>query len=206
MKESDMRHLIAGSFLVTIFVLFFIVGNVEASPPRDQLKATIDSIIKILKDDTLQGEANATRRRAALREVIYERFDFEKMSQLSLARHWRDRTSAERQTFVRLFSRLLEDTYVAKIEAYDDEKVRYVKEQVRNDKAQINTIVVGDSVEIPIDYRMYAVADGQWRVYDMVVEGVSLVANYRSQFARILDSDPFEVLIKQLEEKISSSS
>lgn len=202
-----MRHVIARPFLVTIFVLFFIVGNVEASSPaRDQLKASIDSIIQILKDGTLQGEANAAHRRAALREVIYERFDFEKMSQLSLARHWRDITSAERQTFVRLFSRLLEDTYVAKIEAYDDEKVRYVKEQIRDKKAQINTIVVGDDIEIPIDYRMYAAADGQWRVYDMVVEGVSLVANYRSQFARILDSDPFGVLIKQLEEKISANS
>ncbi len=201
-----MHHLIVRPFLVTIFVLFFIVGNVQASPARDQLKATIDSIIKILKDDTLKGEANAAHRRAALREVIYERFDFEKMSQLSLARHWRDRTSTERQTFVQLFSRLLEDTYVAKIEAYNDEKVRYVKEQVRNKKAQINTIVVSDAIEIPIDYRMYAAADGQWRVYDMVVEGVSLVANYRSQFARILDSDSFDVLIKQLEEKISASS
>lgn len=201
-----MHHLIARPILVTLFVLFFVVGNVEASPARDQLKATIDSIIKILEDDTLKGETNAARRRAALKEVIFARFDFEKMSQLSLARHWRDRTSAERQTFVQLFSRLLEETYVAKIEAYNDEKVRYVKEQVRNNKAQINTIVVSDAVEIPIDYRMYAAAGGQWRVYDMVVEGVSLVANYRSQFARILDSDPFEVLIKQLEEKISSSS
>ncbi|MFO7913764.1 MAG: ABC transporter substrate-binding protein [Desulfotignum sp.] len=201
-----MHHLIARPILVTIFVLFFAVGNVEASPARDQLKATIDSIIKILEDDTFKGETNAARRRAALKEVIFARFDFEKMSQLSLARHWRDRTSAERETFVQLFSRLLEETYVAKIEAYNDEKVRYVKEQVRNNKAQINTIVVSEAIEIPIDYRMYAAAGGQWRVYDMVVEGVSLVANYRSQFARILDSDPFEVLIKQLEEKISSSS
>jgi len=203
-----MHHVIVRSLAVTMTIgmFFFVTSHAVASPARDQLKATIDSIIQILEDDTLKSDDNAALRRKALRKVIYARFDFEKMAQLSLARHWRGKTAAERQTFVRLFSRLLEDTYVGKIEAYNDEKVRYVKEQVRNDKAQINTVVVSDTIEIPIDYRMYAVADGQWRVYDLVVEGVSLVANYRSQFARVLDSDPFEVLIKQLEEKISSSS
>ncbi len=201
-----MQHLIARSLAVTIIVLFFTVSHAVASPARDQLEATINSIIKILEDDTLKSDANAALRREALRKVIFDRFDFEKMSQLSLARHWRGRTLAERQTFVRLFSRLLEDTYVAKIEAYNDEKVRYVKEQVRDDKAQINTVVVSDTIEIPIDYRMYAAEDGQWRVYDMVVEGVSLVANYRSQFSRMLESDSFESLIRQLEEKTGSNS
>ena len=202
-----MYHLIARSLAVTIVILFFAGSHaVASSPARDQLEATIDSIIKILEDDTLKSDANVALRREALRKVIFERFDFEKMSQLSLARHWRGRTAAERQTFVRLFSRLLEDTYVGKIEAYNDEKVRYVKEQVRDDKAQINTVVVSDSIEIPIDYRMYAAEDGQWWVYDMVIEGVSLVANYRSQFTRMLESDSFESLIRQLEEKISSNS
>ncbi len=205
-----MQHLIARSLAVTIvtIVILFFTGShaVASSPARDQLAATIDSIIKILEDDTLKSDANAALRREALRKVIFERFDFEKMSQLSLARHWRGRTSAERQTFVRLFSRLLEDTYVAKIEAYNDEKVRYVKEQIRDDKAQIDTVVVSDTIEIPIDYRMYAAEDGQWRVYDMVVEGVSLVANYRSQFSRMLESDSFESLIRQLEEKTGSNS
>lgn len=202
-----MHYFIARSLAVmTIIMLFFAASHAVASPAREQLEATIDSIIKILEDDTLKSEAYAAQRREALRKVIYARFDFEKMSQLSLARHWRDRTPAERQTFVRLFSRLLEDTYVGKIEAYNDEKVRYVKEQIRDNKAQIDTVVVGDTIEIPIDYRMYAAADGQWRVYDMVVEGVSLVANYRSQFSRMLESDSFESLIRQLEEKTGSTS
>jgi len=202
-----MHYFIARSLAVmTIIMLFFAASHAVASPAREQLAATIDSIIKILEDDTLKSEAYAAQRREALRKVIYARFDFEKMSQLSLARHWRDRTPAERQTFVRLFSRLLEDTYVGKIEAYNDEKVRYVKEQIRGNKAQIDTVVLSDTIEIPIDYRMYAAADGQWRVYDMVVEGVSLVANYRSQFSRMLESDSFESLIRQLEEKTGSTS
>ena len=202
-----MHYFIARSLAVmTIIMLFFALSHAVASPAREQLAATIDSIIKILEDDTLKSEAYAAQRREALRKVIYARFDFEKMSQLSLARHWRDRTPAERQTFVRLFSRLLEDTYVGKIEAYNDEKVRYVKEQIRGNKAQIDTVVLSDTIEIPIDYRMYAAEDGQWWVYDMVVEGVSLVANYRSQFSRLLESDSFESLIRQLEEKIAPNS
>ena len=205
-----MHHVIVRPVAVisamTVIMLFFAASHAAASPARDQLKATIDSIIQILEDDSLKSDASAARRREALRKVIYVRFDFEKMSQLSLARHWRDRTPAESQTFVRLFSRLLEDTYVGKIEAYNDEKVRYVKEQIRDNKAQIDTIVVSDTIEIPIDYRMYAAADGQWRVYDMVVEGVSLVANYRSQFTRMLESDSFESLIRQLEEKTGSNA
>jgi phospholipid transport system substrate-binding protein len=173
---------------------------------REQLAASIDAIVAVLKDESLQGEANTARRREVLREKIYERFDFEKMSQFSLGRHWRGRTDEERQTFMTLFSRLLENTYVGKIESYTDEQVTYVKEQVRDDKAQIDTKIITDTIEIPIDYRMYRTGDGQWLVYDLVVEGVSLVANYRSQFTQMLDSGTFESLILELEKKAGSNS
>ncbi|MCF8114015.1 MAG: ABC transporter substrate-binding protein [Desulfotignum sp.] len=199
-----MKHVTPKFFVLTVCLLLLVAGNVTATPAQTQLKATIDALIDILKDDSLKGDANTAARRQALKKVIFERFDFEKMSQFSLARHWRDRTSKERQTFVDLFSRLLEDTYVAKIEAYTDEEVIYVKEQVRNDKAQINTKIVTDNIEIPLDYRMYQTETGQWMVYDLVVEGVSLVANYRSQFTRMLESDSFESLINELEKKTGS--
>ncbi|MCF8125460.1 MAG: ABC transporter substrate-binding protein [Desulfotignum sp.] len=199
-----MKHVTPKFFVLTVCLLLLVAGNVTATPAQTQLKATIDALIDILKDESLKGDANTAARRQALKKVIFERFDFEKMSQFSLARHWRDRTSKERQTFVDLFSRLLEDTYVAKIEAYTDEEVIYVKEQVRNDKAQINTKIVTDNIEIPLDYRMYQTETGQWMVYDLVVEGVSLVANYRSQFTRMLESDSFESLINELEKKTGS--
>jgi phospholipid transport system substrate-binding protein len=173
---------------------------------REQLETSIDAIVAVLRDDSLKGEANTGRRREALREKIYERFDFEKMSQFSLGRHWRGRTDEERQTFMTLFSRLLENTYVGKIESYTDEQVIYVKEQVRDDKAQIDTKIITDTIEIPIDYRMYRTGSGQWLVYDLVVEGVSLVANYRSQFTQMLDSGTFESLILELEKKAASNS
>jgi|UPI000462A297 phospholipid transport system substrate-binding protein len=180
-------------------------GYAEDISPRTQLEAGIDAILGVLKDDAFKGEANTALRREALRKKIYERFDLEKMSQFSLGRHWRGRTDEERQTFVELFSRLLEETYVGKIESYTDEKVEFVKEQVRNDKAQIDTKIFTDTIEIPIDYRMYRTEAGQWMVYDIVVEGVSLVANYRSQFARMLESGSFESMIQELEQKTASN-
>lgn len=173
---------------------------------REQLETSIDAIVAVLRDESMQGEANTALRREALRERIYERFDFEKMSQFSLGRHWRGRTPEERKTFMTLFSRLLENTYVGKIESYTDEQVIYVKEQVRDDKAQIDTKIITDSIEIPIDYRMYRTGGGQWMVYDLVVEGVSLVANYRSQFTQMLDSGTFESLILELEKKAGPPS
>lgn len=173
-----------------------------SSPAQEQLKATIDEILSVLKDDTLKGDAE--KRRQALRDVIYVRFDFPKMAQLSLAKHWKQRTPEERETFTKLFSQLLEDTYVTKIEAYTNEKVVYVKERIKKKKAQVDTKIVTDTVEIPIDYRMYAAAEDQWRVYDLVIEGVSLVANYRSQFKQMMDSGSFDDLVKKLEQKLGS--
>jgi phospholipid transport system substrate-binding protein len=198
-----MKHVITKFFVLTFSLLLLsAVVHAGTSLPQDQLQTSIDAILGILKDDSLKGEANTTLRREALRKKIYERFDFEKMSQYSLGRHWRDKTPEERQAFVALFSKLLENTYVGKIEDYTDEQVMYVKELVRDDKAQIDTIIVTDNVEIPIDYRVYLTGAGQWMVYDIVVEGVSLVANYRSQFTRMLESDSFESLLQTLEKKI----
>ncbi|HSL61789.1 MAG TPA: ABC transporter substrate-binding protein [Desulfotignum sp.] len=192
-------------FVLTVSLLFsFSVATAGAPSPRDQLQTSIDAILEVLKDPSLQGDANTDVRRQALREKIYARFDFERMSQLSLGRHWRDISPEERQTFVNLFSRLLEDTYVGKIEGYTDEKVVFLKDQVRDKRAQIDTKIVTDTIEIPIDYRMYETDAGQWMVYDLVVEGVSLVANYRSQFTRMLESDSFDALIRELEQKTDS--
>ncbi|MFU8768738.1 MAG: MlaC/ttg2D family ABC transporter substrate-binding protein [Desulfotignum sp.] len=192
-------------FVLTVsLLLIFSVATAGAPSPRDQLQTSIDAILEVLKDPSLQGEANTDVRRQALREKIYARFDFERMSQLSLGRHWRDISPEERQTFVDLFSRLLEDTYVGKIEGYTDEKVVFLKDQVRDKRAQIDTKIVTDTIEIPIDYRMYETDAGQWMVYDLVVEGVSLVANYRSQFSRMLESDSFDALIREIEKKTDS--
>ena len=189
----------------TILILFWsliLPMSATASPAREQLRASIDAILDVLKDEGLKTDI--PKRRIALRELIHQRFDFRKMSQLSLARHWRSRTPQEKDMFTQLFSQLLEDTYVGRIEAYTNERVIYTKERIRKNKAQISTLIVTNDIEIPIDYRMFAVDAGQWRVYDIVIEGVSLVGNYRSQFAQILDKESFEELVEQLRGKLAT--
>jgi len=193
-----------------VFPVFFIVllflpnHRAYASPVQDQLKITIDKILEILRDPSLKGEELAEKRRVSLRKVINERFSFAKMSQLSLGRHWKKRSDEEKKIFIDLFGRLLEETYISKIEAYTDEKVIFVKEYVKKKKAQINTKIVTQTIEIPIDYRMYNAKDGSWLVYDLVIEGVSLVGNYRSQFDQMLQKDSYEKLVEELKKKVDN--
>jgi phospholipid transport system substrate-binding protein len=173
-----------------------------ASSVQDQLQVTIGKIIEILKDPAFKGETVTRQRRELLRKVIYEQFSFEKMSQLCLGRHWRDRSDEEKKDFVELFGKLLEDIYISKIEGYTDEKVEYLKEVITDKRAQVNTKIITEKIEIPIDYRLYQEKDGSWKVYDLVIEGVSLVGNYRSQFDEILQRDNYEKLIEELKKKI----
>lgn len=192
-------------FLILVALCIFLPAqSSEASDVQDQLKASIDEILLILKDPALKGEENTGKRREKLRGTINKRFSFAKMSQLSLARHWKKRTDQEKKDFIALFGQLLEDTYVSKIESYTDEKVVFDKELIKKKKAQISTKIVTDTVEIPIDYRMYLTKSGEWMVYDMVIEGVSLVGNYRTQFDQILQKDSYEKLVEDLKKKINS--
>jgi phospholipid transport system substrate-binding protein len=200
--EVIMKHFkIALIIFITAFV-FLPLSNVSASPAKDQLKVTIDKMLGILRDTSLKGDDNKEKRRLLLHEVIHERFSFAKMSQLSLARHWKKRSAEEKELFIDVFGRLLEDTYVTKIETYTDEKIIYVKELVKKKKAQINTKVVTDSVKIPIDYRMYQATKDSWMVYDIVIEGVSLVGNYRSQFDQVLQKESYEKLVEDIRKKV----
>jgi len=199
-------------FLRIMFLIFFAIciftptHHADASPVQEQLKITIDKIMEILKDPSFKGEEQAEERRASLRKVIKERFSFDKMSQLSLGRHWRERSDEEKKVFIDLFGQLLEATYISKIEGYTDEQVVYVKEFVKKKKAQVTTKIVTKTIEIPIAYRMYNAKDNSWMIYDLVIEGVSLVGNYRSQFDNILQRDSYDKLVEQLKEKIENGS
>lgn len=168
-------------------------------PGQVQLSATIDQILGVLKDPDLKAQPQ--ERRESLRRIAADRFDYEKMTQLSLGRHWNEGSEAEKAEVTRLFSQLLEESYMGKIEAYTNEKVVYVGNRTAKRKAQINTKIITQTVEIPIDYRMYQKTENSWMVYDIVIEGVSLVANYRSQFGQILDGGSFQELIAKLQKK-----
>jgi len=172
-----------------------------AGVPTDQLKAQIDRVIKALEDPELKKEGRAKDRRAAVRKNANDIFDFSETSRRSLGRHWQGRTPAERDEFVQLFSDLLERSYISKIETYGGEKILYNSDSVEGDQAKVQTkLVAKGGSEIPIEYRMHKAGD-RWLVYDVVIEGVSLVANYRTQFNKIIQTSSFKELMNKMKNK-----
>ena len=172
-----------------------------AGVPTDQLKAQIDRVIKALEDPELKKEGRAKDRRAAVRKIANEIFDFSETARRSLGRHWQGRTQAERDEFVQLFSDLLERSYISKIETYGGEKILYNSDSVEGDQAKVQTkLVAKGGSEIPIEYRMHKAGD-RWLVYDVVIEGVSLVANYRTQFNKIIQTSSFKELMNKMKNK-----
>ena len=193
--------------IVLLLVVFasgflFPVNSFVAAPVQEELKSIIDRILIVLRDPALKGDDTKEQRRNLLRSIVSDNFSFEKMSQMCLAKHWRKRSDQEKKVFVEMFGQLLEETYISKVESFTDEKIVFVKEFLKNRKALIYTKVITDTIEIPINYRMYQTKQGDWMVYDIVIEGVSLVANYRSQFASILKKGSYEQLVKDLKKKL----
>ena len=186
--------------------VLFIAGLLHAAParagaPTDQLKTSVDAVIKLLKDENLKRPEKFKERRALLRKTIVERFDFNEMSKRSLAGQWSKRTPEEKKEFVAMFTNLLEKSYMDRIEAYTDEAVEYNGESIDNDYAVVKTVVKAKDKEgIPIDYKLIKEGD-QWLVYDVVIEGVSLVNNYRNQFNKIINSGSYADLVKKMKTK-----
>jgi len=189
----------------TISVLF--IGSalhtvsVQAAAPTEQLKTSIDAVLKLLKDPELKRPEKFKERRALLRKTIIERFDFNEMSKRALATQWAKRTPQEKKEFVEMFTNLLEKSYMDRIEAYTDEEIEYNGESIDNDYAVVKTTVKAKDKEgIPIDYKLTKQGD-QWLVYDVVIEGVSLVNNYRNQFNRIISAGSYAELVKKMKTK-----
>lgn len=190
----------ACSALVIALVLLTARGA-EAGPPTDQLRRAVDLVLKILADPELKKEAKTAERRRLIFTVADEIFDFGEISQRSLARHWQARTPAERTEFIGLFGDLLEHAYVSKLENYSGETIRYVGETVDGDLAVVRTLIVTkQGTEIPVDYRMVQKGT-RWRAYDVTLEGVSLVANYRAQFNTIVQRSGYADLVAKLKAK-----
>jgi len=155
--------------------------------------------VRVLDDPALKGKT--AERRDAVRRIASEVFDYNEMARRSLGTHWNARTPEERSEFVTLFSDLLGRTYFSKIDTYQGEKVRYGSETVDGDQATVKTAVIGkDGKEMPIDYRMRQ-SNGRWVVYDVSIQGVSLVSNYRTQFNRVVTTESYEALVQRLRDK-----
>lgn len=190
-------------FFALLFIFTFIsdISYAYADTPTQQVKQTVDRVLDILKNKELKRLEKTKERRALIRKTISEMFDFEEMAKRSLALHWRERTPEERKEFVSLYTDLLERSYIKKIESYTDEKILYVNERVNGEYAEVDTkIVTKRNVEIPIEYRLLK-KNGKWEVYDVVIEGVSLVNNYRTQFNKIIRTDSYAELVKRMKNK-----
>ena len=169
----------------------------SAAGPRAQLEKSVSRILELLRDDSLQDKV----RKEQITELVRQRFNLRVMSQYVLGPQWRSTSPEERERFVTLFSDLLEASYVDKINAYNDEEVSFVGEQIRENRASVETLVLTGSKEIPIEYRLVD-DNGEWLVYDVIVEGVSLVRNYRSSYREIVRKEGMAKLLDRMKEKL----
>jgi phospholipid transport system substrate-binding protein len=183
------------------FAAVTLSSTVEAGVPTDQLRGATDRVLKVLQDAGLKEPAKRDARRQQIRAVADEIFDWQETGKRALARHWQGRSPSERQEFSTLFADLIERSYVSKIEQYSGERVVYAGETVEGDQATVRTkLITKSNTEIPIDYRMQKERD-RWRAYDVVIEGVSLVSNYRTQFNRIIQQSGYPELVNKMKAK-----
>lgn len=197
MKSTTDRKPMRMTFIVLILVLTMVHG-VWGGEPLTLIQSSINQALQILKDPQLKQTPEI--RDQKLWNLITERFDFEEMARRSLALHWRKRTPQERREFVDLFSHLLHKSYVSKLEDYSDEKVECLEDVIRGDRALVKTRIFSKGTEIHIDYKMIKKPNG-WKIYDVIIEGVSLVNNYRNQFHRIVTSKGYAELVKRMRTK-----
>ena len=197
MRMQKLGWVVLGAVLV--FGLGYGSAVASASKATDDLKSTIDSVVSLVKDDALKKDA--LTRRKKIREVIGKRFSYQQMVMRSLAQNWDVRTPKEKEDFLELFKKLLENSYASKIESYSDEVINYVGEVVKGNYAEVKTEILRKDGVIGVDYRMILEND-QWMVYDFVIADVSIIRNYRSQFSRIISKDSFQELVRKLSSKI----
>ena len=194
----------AQKVIVPVLVLLLLVSLPDPSRagiPADQVRQTADKVLLILQDPRLKAADKKKERRDQLRQVISARFDFNEMAKSSLGQHWQRRSAEEQRQFVQLFSDLLERSYADQIESFNGEKIVYGRENEDRDHAEVDTRIVTSKGEgFSVNYKLYS-AGREWKVYDVVIENISLVNNYRSQFNRVLANSSFAEFLRKLQEK-----
>ncbi len=182
------------------WVLSVFAVSAALAGPTDDVKKTVDEVVRIVGDNNMR--THEVKRRQALKKTISAMFDYSEMAKLSLGKHWTVRTPAEKKQFAELFATLLENSYAGKIESYNNEKIVYLKELLDDDSHSVvkSKVVTANRDEFTLDYHLFK-QNGKWMVYDVVIEGVSLVSNYRSQFNKIITSSGYERLVKKLQSK-----
>ena len=182
--------------LIVLFALAWVQGA-WAGPPTDQLRDGVERVVKILRDPELKGDTKVNERNAAVNKVADQIFDFGETAKRALGQHWAQRTPAEREEFVRLFTELVQRTYLSKVDQYNSE-MTFQKDVVDGSQAVVQTtLLLGKGGQMSLDYRMHHPRD-RWQVYDLSIDGISLVASYRSQFNKIVRTDSYEGLVAKL--------
>lgn len=181
--------------------LWWSAGSVSlADVPAEQVKETVGRVVTILRDPALRKEDKMVERREKLRQAIVPRFDFSEMARRSLGNHWKNQ-SGRQEEFVAVFTDFVENAYVSKVESFKDEKIVFGRERVDNAFAEVDSKIFPSKGEpFSVNYKLHLVGS-EWKVYDVVIENISLVNNYRSQFNRILTTASFDELLKKLREK-----
>jgi phospholipid transport system substrate-binding protein len=196
-------------YLLAFSFLWAAASSALAARPLDQVKSTTDRVIAILNDPALQGEAQRSERRGLIHQELEQRFDWNAISRGALGRHWAKLTPEQQKEFMEVFKVFLERVYLDRIEPYyaQLDRITYQGERLVDDKfASVRAVITTtQKVDHPIEYRLHQTTPGDWRVYDVVVEGVSLVRNYRTQFDGIVSRSSYQGLINDLRSRIESN-
>jgi phospholipid transport system substrate-binding protein len=198
MRNGGWQGIPRAGFPLLLCLALCMPAAARGGEPTDAIRGAIDRGLAIVTRADLQGDARKPERRAMLRKELFPHFNFDEMSRRSLGVNWRERTPEERREFISVFKGLLEDSYASKIEGYKGEKIVYGKEALDLPYAEVRTKIVDSrGEEFSVNYRVLK-GDGGWRIYDIVIEGVSLVNNYRSQFAELLGKYSFGEMMDRL--------
>lgn len=200
-------------YIKIIFVIFITLllqihtsTYLWAEKPGELVMTTIERGLTVLKDPSLNGEDKLQERKQKLWDEISPLFNFEEMSKRSLGKYWRKRSLEEKREFVELFTNILKDTYIGKTDSYSNEKIIYLREKQRDNRTKVQTIfITSTGKEVSVDFSLLS-NSGKWKIYDAVIEGVSLVNNYRNQFNNILVKSSYEELVKKIKQKQSKTS
>jgi phospholipid transport system substrate-binding protein len=187
--------------IASTLLLLALTASPHAAGPAQEIQAGIEKVIAILKDPALKPESKRAERLDQLRTVVYSKFDFAEMAKRSLGAQWQRRSADEQREFVKLFTELMENGYASNLEGYDGEKVIVAGEKQDGEFAEVDTKVISKKgEEIVINYKLRQTG-GNWKVYDVVIENISLVSNYRSQFNRVIAQSSFDELMRRMRNK-----
>lgn len=194
-----MKRLLA---ILGVFLFLLVSLPVHAGVPMNTVKANVDKVLEVLRDPKLKAESAKETKKEKLRSIYDGMFDQVELSRRTLAQNWNNLNPAQRKEFVQLFRQVLEKAYIDKILAYVNEKVLFGREvQLSETKVEIQTTIITSSKNIPVYYRVI-LKDGEWKVYDVVIENVSLISNYRTQFNDILAKNTPEQMLEILRKKV----